>query len=461
MLPSFVNIVLVLVAAYAIFRASRKNIMWALCVAIGLMVALPTDIRIDFGGGLPDITVQRAILITLFICWRKTPWPHMSGHGSLITKLLFLLLIARAFSLVFSITPLPSFKELLSFAIETVLFFKIASSLIASENAKFAASQALVYGLMVVALMAVIERYAGISVPGALLPRFRFLAEATQSTYPDQHLFGYAMAMGAPLVAAMLDLAVTKGRRRILWAALALMVAGCYFSNSRGPWLGMAIAFGVYFILGSPATRRRYIVVVLLALATLAIRPGVRDTIVNMVDSTFQQDDIKGLSYSYRWRLWPVAWSEISKSPIRVLFGYGGLSTESMDLSRYFEPRTGGSTYLLGYTSWDNQYAANLIEFGVVAFVLEALLCFAIVYRLLRSWNAAIAGTKVLSGALVAAAVVFLFAQSNLWIFSIQLKFLFWTVVAIGNTAIQRQSVAVSAHEAAVADYGAPRPCGT
>lgn len=413
-------------------KVARSDLLRGFCFAVALLVGLPTDIRIDFGGGLPDITVQRAIMIALTIMWMRSAQRANRIGSRYLSNLLILLLITRTFSTLLSIAPVRSIKEFIGFAIENLLFFRIASSLVIDRASQIATCKAVVTGLSITAFLGVIERWAHLSVPGLLLPRFRYIGEAVQSTYPDQHLFGYAMAMGVPLVTVLLDESAPGRRKLYWWAGLFSMMVSCYFSNARGPWMGLAIGLCIGFLIGGTATRKRYMLIGAAGAIMILVRPGVQDTIINLSKSTFETDDIKAYSYTYRWRLWPVAWSEISKSPDRFLFGYGGLSTETMDLSRYFVAGQGGDTFLLGYTSWDNQYAGDLIEYGLAGFLIEILLYALIAACLLKRWYTASGSVKLLHAATIASVAIFLFAQSNLWIFSIQLKLVFWAIVALG-----------------------------
>src|SRR5690606_37747131 len=114
------------------------------------------------------------------------------------------------------------------------------------------------------------------------------------------------------------------------------------------------------------------------------------------------------------------------------LFGYGGLSTERMDLSHYFDRESGGTTNALGYTSWDNQLACNLIEFGIVGFTIEILLLIAAMRMLLRNMRRARPPDRTMILAFACACFIYIFALTNVYIFSPQLKFLFWTLLACG-----------------------------
>jgi len=87
-------------------------------------------------------------------------------------------------------------------------------------------------------------------------------------------------------------------------------MVGCYFSNREVHGWGAA-GFRFRFSLHwREQHTQRYILILALGVAMVLCRPGVRDTISNLFQSTFQEDDVKAYSYNYRWRLWFVAFSE-------------------------------------------------------------------------------------------------------------------------------------------------------
>jgi O-antigen ligase len=105
-----------------------------------------------------------------------------------------------------------------------------------------------------------------------------------------------------------------------------------------------------------------------------------------------------------------------------------------MDLSQFFGPEQGGTTSLIGFTSWDNNYACDLIELGTTGFILEIILFFTIVKALFKNWRESDRGSRVLQGGIMVACLVFMYAMTTVDIFSPQLKFLFWPLVAVGSS---------------------------
>jgi hypothetical protein len=167
----------------------------------------------------------------------------------------------------------------------------------------------------------------------------------------------------------------------------------------------------------------------------LLLRPGIWQTLTGLWYETFTttaDDSVKKMSYQYRGTLWHVAYSEVKKSPERFLFGYGGLTTETMDLSSYFSSGAGGTTAALGYTSWDNQMACDLIEFGYVGFLVEIVLLGTILASLIGCWLRIRGPDRTFVLAMFSASCIYIYALSNVYMFSPHLKCLFWSVVACG-----------------------------
>jgi O-antigen ligase len=441
------DIVLILVAAGAVFIVAQRSFSKATCVAIALLVSLSPDLDIA-----SFLTVHRVILAVLMLLWLQGPRGRGVARRMPFVSILVVILGAHIVSALVSITPpelmVPeprgsSLKDCIAFAVEILLFYKVVGSTLTTPGAGLAALRALVYGLAAVAVVALIERYFRIILPVILFSHFRYLMDGIQSTYPHRILLGYAMAMGMPVALSLLDLAPTKRQKSMMWLVVVLTAVACFLADSRGGWIGMAIGGAISFLLGTARTRKRCLWVVALALATIVLKQGIRDTIIDRYTETFDKGSYKEQSYSYRWKLWHVAFSEISKSPERMLFGYGGQSTQSMDLSKYFEHEAGGTAAKIGFTSWDNNYASDLIEYGVVGLGLEIILFVCILIGLLRRWRDAKGAMRGVLGGLIAVCVIFLFAMSNVYIFSAQLKFVFWTPVVVGCVAFRPQAARV------------------
>lgn len=435
------DLLLIALCTGSVLWATRRGLSAGFPLAVALLVFLPGSLRIDLPGALPELTIHRIILGVLL--WRWWSGPRLTGGADTMKLgLIFgLMLSSRLLSLVFSVTPAASFKEFLGFALETVLFYSICRAALSVPGTVAATGKSVVLSLVAVAGVAGVERYAHVSIPYEMFSQFYHCNNGVQSTYPHRILLGYAMAMGLPL--ALLLIGRSEGRRRLgWWAALAALVGACFLADSRGGWLGMAIAGTLCLFFGDGPTRRRCLLLLGAALLMLVLRDGVRETIASRFRDTYKTGSYKGTSYQYRWRLWHVASAEISHSPERLLFGYGGQSTESMDLSHYFRQMEGGMTSKTGYTSWDNHYASDLIEFGLYGFILIGGAYAAIVLQLARARLRADPDTRAMLGAALVAATVFLFARTNVFIFGEQPRYLFWIIIAVAAAACRRTAPA-------------------
>jgi hypothetical protein len=388
---------------------------------------MPDSLRISLPAGLPELTIQRMILLILLIVWLRTPRKEVSWNQLHSIKLLLLLSTTQMVSMITSVSFNASLKHFLSLNVEIILFYIILGTSLHDRERML---RYVCSGLGIVAILAAIEKYTAISIVGIITGTYG--GSDIISTYPHRILLGYAMAMGLPLQMYLTNY-MARGKNLLLsWSILLLLIAACYFSQSRGPWFGMVLAGSCMLLIGSRFSRRKLIIVACLAIILIYIRPGVYDTIMFSYDTTFDEESLKGKSYEYRWKLWGIAWSEINKSFSRTLFGYGGLSHEIMDLSRYFEREAGGTTELLGHTSFDNHLAANMLEFGVIGVAVEILLYCRAVGSLFIIGMRHKDRDREFYTAIITSVGIFIYAMTTVYIFSPQLRFLYWSLFANG-----------------------------
>ena len=418
-----------------VLRYLRKDYHTGLAVVMGLLVSMPDYLRVNIGGGIPEMTIQRVLLLLLLAFWWPRRKQFLAQAQVPFRPYLMALMAVQFLSFVFSIEHKSSMKSFFVFALETVLFFTILSTSLTSKRDIVKVLYGVAIGLGFVALIAGYERREEVNLSHLYVLGYDWPSDDITSTYPHRIVLGYAMAMAVPVIMVVRDLENRRKWKRILMVLMLLAFAGCYFGNSRGPWSGLLVGTAPLVLLGSKDTKKMFMWFGVLGLVVLLIRPGVRQTLYSLYYATFldkEEDSIKTMSYEYRWRLWYVAYAEDMKSPLRVLFGYGGLSTESMDLSHYFEQGAGGNTALLGHTSWDNQMACDLIEFGFVGFGMEMLMLFQVMLGIFKLWRRMRGPDKNFMLAIFSASGVYVYALTNVYIFSPQLKCLFWGLVACG-----------------------------
>jgi hypothetical protein len=161
------------------------------------------------------------------------------------------------------------------------------------------------------------------------------------------------------------------------------------------------------------------------------VRPGVWETITSATEATTDETSVKGQSYLYRWALWRKAYKEICKSPERVLFGYGLGSHQIMnltDIQDYGEDKG----RKIDYGSWDNHYACMLLETGFLGFFTFLTINFMVIVKIYKLWSKRILdciGRNVIA-AILSSVLVMVFMMSNVYIFSTQLTYLYWFLIA-------------------------------
>jgi hypothetical protein len=425
------NVIYMAILLVPVLWQLRKDFISGLALCLFLLVSMPDTLRLSLGGGIPELTIHRLLLLILLPYWMAYRHQQVGRRVPFVRGLLALAAV-QLVSLLLSVHFSGSVKSFSAFALEVVLFFVITSSSLQNREQIIKILYSVGLGVGLVAVVGLIERYWGVNLARMILSDSNGETSDITSTYPHRILFGYAMVIGVPVLFALAECERRRKRKAQLVGMVLLLVAGCYFSQSRGPWSALIVGCGIFFFLGSRVAKRVAVAVTVFGALVLVAKPGVRDTIVSAFNSTFDENNVKGRSYAYRWILWRVAYSEISKSPERMLFGYGGLSTETMDLSEYFESEGGGTTSALGYTSWDNQLACDLVEFGGVGFVIELALFGSVLGKLFGFWRRSEGAEKSIMAAFLSSGVIYLYAMSTVYIFSPQLKCLFWALMACG-----------------------------
>ncbi|MGB7746517.1 MAG: O-antigen ligase family protein [Verrucomicrobiia bacterium] len=425
-MQTFISIGIFLVPVWVMMKRDFPS---GLCGGLVLFTVMPSTLCLQAGAF--EMTFQRILLLVVTLCW--LPW-LASRRRTMEIPFIGLLgawWVANLLSFAFAVDHALSVKWLLSFTTEIVLFYLIVSTTLTDAESLLRAFRALCLSTAVIAILGVIEYYTqfnpALDWMGIIEPK-----DSTDVIVTFRHriLFGYSMAMGWPLLLALAYRMRGRLKMMAMIGIVTLAIAACYFSGSRGPWFGAAVAGAVMYVFGTSKVRKSMHLFACLTVLMVIARPGVRATIVDLTASTFDPDSYRGRSYYYRKELWPVAVSLAKTSPVRALFGHGGLSTETMDLSDRFE--YGGSTYHTGFSSWDNNYACDLVEFGYVGLALEILFYGCVLLSLYRSVVRCPVEYRDIAAAFLAAAAVYALALTNVYMFSPQLKCLFLTLAILG-----------------------------
>ena len=427
----------------------RRDFIHGLCYAVFLCVTMPTELRIPLPGSLPQLTIYRLVLIVVFLFWLR----HRDRGQKLSDAPLFLVFMFWAVANLVSVVLtsgvfVSSLKRYLDFVVEAAVFFILMVTSLRDRQDALRVLRAACLGLVLVAALAFVEKYTAFNPVNYLYPDVEDVPQSQWRdvivTYRHRILLGTGMAVAFPLVLVMMLKSVTGFRRSAFgWLSLALVLAGCYFADSRGPWLAAALAGGVLMVLGKLAIRRKLTVIFVLATLVLVARPGVVQTLVRSAEITGDAQSLKGGNFRYRLELWKVAWSEISGSPNRLLFGCGpgsGLGT-TVDWNLSYR---GGQREEIW--SWDNQLAYDLYQSGVVGFAASVSLYGSLLLAVYRSWRGVSPEDKPLMACLLASIVAYEFMLTNVMMFTKPVNFLFWTVAAVYYTIAlnpQRQEQAI------------------
>src|ERR1035437_859699 len=416
----------------------RRDFIKGLCYGVFLCVSMPTYLRIPLPGSLPQLTIYRLILISVLCFWFRYRDPAQTVSKAPLFGTFCFWAIANLLSLFFTTGDfVVGLKRYLDFVIEAAVFFFLLVASLRTRDDAMRVLRAACLGLALVAALAFIEKYTHFNPCNYLLsnaaadPGDEYHAGSGDicASYQHRILLGTGMTMGWPLVVALLQTAGDRPRRRMwLWLSVVLLFAGCYFSQCRGPWLAAALAGGVLVLMAGTAIRRKLAVAPVLALVLLVARPGVLGSLVMSAQVTTETDSFKGGTFRYRLELWQVAWSEISRSPIRLLFGCGpGCGTTSV-VDWNLSYRGGREEQIW---SWDNQLAYDLYQSGVVGFAGSLALYGGILLMGYRSWREGGPDERGVRACLLAGLLAYAFMLTNVLMFTKPLNFLFWTIAAI------------------------------
>ncbi|MGZ5565711.1 MAG: O-antigen ligase family protein [Limisphaerales bacterium] len=427
-----INIVIICFVALAVQFFLRRDFDKGVAVAVFFLVLLPREVSIPLPGALPDLTGHRVVLLILLL----SALPRMrSVNMAPVSSIVMLLCLEGSCRLLSTFTAVDagaSIKAVIDYWIETVMFVVIMLSVLKERRTIQFVAWSSLSALVIIAALGTIEKYTGTNLVAEVIPDMVKQSDGVSATFRHRILFGYAMAMGFPIALALRDTGERRWKRWLPTIGVLLLLAASYYSGSRGPWVGCALGGVVLAFTAGRSMRRKLTFLAVIGVLLLATRPGVYDTISSLWSQSFDENTVKGRSTDYRRLLWHIAYEELTKSVDHAVLGYGGHSTELLDVSAYFDVGAGGTTEGLGHTSWDSQLASDFMQFGFLGFGVELLLylaIFKVFHRACR--NVRDGPDREFMGACSAAAAIFFWAMTTVAIFNPQLYFLFWVFVAI------------------------------
>lgn len=440
---------LMCVAAVGLHAALRRDRAGGLALALALWVLLPRALRIPFDGPWPDLTAHRLMLGVLLLHWWRWRAPSGALRRAPYLGAALLWWIVQVASALAGDSPGEGMKANLSLLLDQILFLAIVGTSLFDAQDVVRGLRGIACGLVLVAGLAVIERYTGFN------PVDRYLTGAERepdvagqvlATYPHRILLGTAMAMGWPLCLALHVRARRNGGSGAAeLAGTVAILPGCYFGFSRGPWLAALLGALLVLALGSRALRLRLVLLGLLMAVALAGYPNTRRYLASLAQATVDVDSFKGGTFQYRMELWRIAASEVARSPRTLLLGYGPRAAQGRELDWVLAYRGRD----VAITSWDNQYAYMLYSTGALGLALGLALYGRVLVRMARAAASAREEVRDLQACGLASAAALLFMMSNVLVFAPQLNFLFWFVAVA--SAVLHAGVAQPAPRAAAA----------
>jgi hypothetical protein len=398
---------------------------------------------------LPTISIQRIVLIVMFVYWRKYHREKRRMSDIPFMNILILISIASLISSLCSSYLLVSFKRFLYYFTESILFFYILVTSITNKKMAVCALTSVCISLSCLSVLGVIEKSTGFN-PSNLFHGTgvsyefrqnwvqqnlgRSSISGVESTFEHRILFGYGMSIA--IIYFMYFLEFAK-RKWIYWVLISFAGASLYFSMSRGPWLGLigAIAFAVF--LSPKVYTKRILVLLILVLCGFAARPGALQTIQRLANNTFDQNTVKGSSFNWRTIVLEKALEKVTSGPlIRTMFGYGQGSRHFLD----FGTATLSTGHFSAFDSWDMEYAVLILEQGFIGIILIIYLS---VYAMAKSIVFAYYHPEVRQFVifLLVCISIFAYMKTNVKIFAPQLVYLEYFTYALVSLILSRSII--------------------
>lgn len=414
--------------------------------SIFFLVLLPKNLTIDFSINLPSFTAHRIIIILMFIMWVANNDVNRRLRDIPFLRILLLIALSSGISAIISSYLTVSIKRYLYFIFEALIFYVILATSLKKEGAIRPLMKAVLLSLMVVAFLGIIEKFNGFNPTHLLGGKQSYDFESllnqkdagVETTYGHRILFGIAMAIGTIYSLFLIDKAKDWKGRVIFWCSVFIAGTALYYSESRGPWLALALAsaFIIIFYYG-PVAKRLIIIGCLIPLLFL-IRPGIVSTLDRLYTSTFQTDTIKGSSYNWRYQVFDMAYTKVSGSDSarNLFFGYGQGSYAYLEF-----PTVQLSTgFYTTFHSWDNEYAVILLEKGFVGIILILYLYSKILIKgffySIRKENA----QRDVMLLAMSSMIIFVFMKSNVAIFAPQLNYIEFISIALVSVLLANKN---------------------
>jgi len=426
---------IILVILAVVFLRFRTDYNKGLSASLFFIILMPPNSTIELSAALPSFTIHRLILFVWFVMWIRNKTITKRLGDIPFFKILLMISAVFAVSTALSSYLLVSIKRYFYFLIEAVLFFIMLQTSLKNRTVVSNVVIAISASLAVVAFIGVLEKYTGFNPSPYLGEKLRYefevdhtgLATDIISTYLHRILFGIAMAIGMMHYFYHIDKMNTRLQNIIYWLLLSINGAGLYFSLSRGPWLAFVVSILLLLVIAPKEVFIKSLVLMAVVGIVFIIKPGAKSTIMGLARSTGDETSLKGASFRWRFIVWNMAYTSITKSSImHTIFGYGGGSHLFMEFGRVLLP-TGHSAL---FESWDMEYAVILFEQGFVGFFLTLFFYIAILKKSIAHCFRKKQDYKIMQLAL-ACFFIIVFMKTNVNIYAPQLDYIEYVYIAI------------------------------
>jgi hypothetical protein len=373
--------------------ASRRSLENALPVFAFFAVLMPYEARLVIPG-LFDVSTTRVALLTLLVLF-LVKRDHTIRRPIPLKRLMILHIGFALCATFYSLSVVTSAKLLIAQVLEYYLLYYFFLRIVANAETVKKIVYAMMLAMGICCILGLLEAYASWSVLTIFPSNLWYLYNGRtdplyieigrglriRSTFPHPILFGDALAMSIPIALYLLSICKQQGQRITLWIVAILMFWGIYKTSSRGPWLTLGISCILLFVLVRNRVKKYLTVIAVVTILVLLTRPGIRETIAQLYESTQDSSSPVGSSYEFRHVLIPAVTNALAKDPLRMLIGYG--------LGTFRE--IGVDITLLNATQrWqtcDNNWILFLYETGYVGLLIVTFLLLTPLLMMLRSYR--------------------------------------------------------------------------
>ena len=305
-----------------------------------------------------------------------------------------------------------------------VLFYVVAFQVLGTEKKWKGALISLLAVSGFVALYGVYQNFAGISGTASWVDQemFKDIKTRVYSTFGNPNVLGEFLVMMIPLSLAVLWKSKTDGQK-FIYAAVFLALAACMiFTWSRGAWLGVMLAGGLFLLI----TDKRWALLAVFGVMMLPMLLGSDSAIANRILSI---GNTKDTSTAYRVSIW-----QASLTMIRDFWISGiGLGSDAFSMI-YPKYALAGANFALHS---HNLFLQIMVESGMMGIITFLLLVIAFIRRnlsgLIYSRRSSLRGAVAI--ALTAGILGFLFQglTDNVW-YNYKMVLIFWIVLALASS---------------------------